>query len=602
LVALAATSGLQPGPTQLARHQVDDGTGLPDAGGALDGLADVAPAGGASPGAPAVPIGLPVAEMPGAPAAPTGVPPAAAERAGNVYDALLAATGSASGLTLSGAATAEASAGAAPGTPAGAAQAGEATAMPDDGDYQRLLLEPARTAGFGPEKVRYAKTFGADGLEQAVVALYTALGMPPPTAEQRAAMHEQAAALDPRERDAAALLLFAAVDAQLALAESFASLDPVDLHLLRACAQVSKPAGTLPCADPARAAQVAAEELDRGAVARAGLIVASALEQATPMLRAAARDAVQLASTPPMPFQPMDANPKDPDDDPSPFTDPYRLVEIGGSGDDVYQGNLLGSADARVQVLTVDPLGDDTYLNTAGGAMLAPPTGPPSPGDLAPSSPTATWSYGALVSISIDVDGNDNYVGSYGVQGSGRLGVGILLDLQGDDTYSASSESQGFGSTGIGLLADSYGTDQYSCNFDGQGHGRVGGLGVLYDGAGNDRYAGDSWVQGVGVNQGAGFLIEVGGNDQYLAQPPTTAVAQGATDRVGVGVFVDNDGIDRYTTASGGRGYIAGIFPYNVGAAVFRDYGSDADLYSTGSPGGNNRAWQQGTYGSGEDA
>jgi hypothetical protein len=420
-------------------------------------------------------------------------------------------------------------------------------------------------------------------------------------AEQRARVHDMAAAMDSRVRDSTALILFAVADAQRAMAASLAKVDPADLRLLTACIAPREAPTAPPCADPERAAEVATHELDRAAMAQAGMRLLSAIEQALPGLKSAAKDSLVLSA---VPFRPFGEDPVCTTDAcDSTFADPYRFVEVGSLGDDVYTGNLLGGVmDPSVQMLTIDLAGNDRYANSAGGAALDPTLMGMEPsndtGALAPSQAAnpMTTSYGPLVSVTIDLQGDDSYTAVYGAQGSGRLGLGLLLELAGNDRYSATSESQGFASTGVGLLVDAVGDDSYSCQFDCQGHGRVGGLGVLFEGAGNDAYSATDWTQGAGVNQGSGFLIDASGNDRYTGG----SVTQGATDRIGIGALVDGGGIDSYAMHAPGRGAVTGSSPYNVGVAVFEDRGGSPDTYA-GAPGRNSGAWSQGSYGKGED-
>lgn len=596
LVGVAFLAMVQPPPGMLEAHQLASTPsapslpGTPAAPGGVPSAGSVPPPAGALPSG-AAPVGAPVSEAPGAPA-PLSSVPLSALTTGSPYDALLAATGSASGMALAPAMPpADASAS---GSPSGAAGASErlSTGGLNLADLQRILLETSGVAGVKSARLTYTKVLGPDSLEQAVAAVYAALGMEF-SASQRADVHDAAANLDPRVRDGAALVLFATADAQRLMADSVGKLDASDANILFACLSP----GATTCADPAVAAKIATDELDRAAFARAGLMVLSALEQAMPLFQQAQREMLsQSAMTLPNPFE---TTPPEEGDEPQSFRDPMRLIQIGGTGSDLYEGNLMGgSINPAQQVFTLDLGGNDRYLNTAGGASVEPIMMRAGLGDLAPHQVPVSASYGSLVSVSIDLVGDDAYSNVYGAQGSGRLGLGLLLDIAGNDQYMATSESQGYGSTGVGLLIDVTGNDRFSCQWDCQAHGRVGGVGVLVEGAGGDQFSAASWSQGVGVNQGTGFLVDLAGDDTYTGG----VVTQGATDRVGVGVFADAGGNDRYAMQGPGRGAISGSSPYNVGVALFSDL-SGTEVYSGGSCGcGNSVTWTAGTYGKGQDS
>jgi hypothetical protein len=607
LFATALAAGLQPplGPGLESHVAAPDGS-LPPLPDEAAGLAAAAPhldvPGEGLPDAPAPALGVPVSSAPGMPAPTRGLPLDDVASAGSPYDALLSRAGSASGLALAGGAPrGNSEDDGPPGSPrAITAAALRLSASSDLGDLQRVLVEAGGASGFKASRALYAKAHGPEGLERAVAELHAALGLTM-DADQRASVHEMASRLDPRVRDSTALIVFAIADAQRDLAGALARMDPPDLHLLASCLAPRSDLALPPCEDADHAADVATRVLDRAAVAEAGMRLLSAVEQALPGLKGAARDGLLRSATPLKPFGNDNVVCTYGDCDDS-FADPYRLVQVGSMGDDVYEGNLLGGLfDPSVQMLTLDLAGNDRYANSAGGAALDPTMlrAQPQDGDLEASqvSSPVSASYGPLVSVTIDLQGDDSYTAVYGAQGSGRLGLGILIELGGNDRYSATSESQGFGSSGVGLLVDAVGDDSYSCQFDCQAHGRVGGLGVLFDATGNDGYSATDWTQGVGVNQGAGFLADAGGNDRYVGG----SLAQGATERIGVGVLVDTGGIDSYATGSPGRGAVSGSMPYNVGVALFIDRGSAPDSYA-GSVGSNANAWTQGSYGHGEDS
>lgn len=176
------------------------------------------------------------------------------------------------------------------------------------------------------------------------------------------------------------------------------------------------------------------------------------------------------------------------------------LVEIGTPGSDVF---------AADRALILDPGGDDTYANNAGGVGFS----------------------GPRVAIVIDAGGNDTYDarGTFTKVAQGaavNAGFGLLLDLAGDDRYLKEKwdwNAQGSGlMQGVGVLADLAGNDVYVGGPVSQGVGSFDGHGLLYDGAGDDRYkAGTSplfsrnGAQGFGGAGGVGALHDADGADAY---------------------------------------------------------------------------------------
>ncbi|HEX9713673.1 MAG TPA: hypothetical protein VGB52_14110 [Actinomycetota bacterium] len=268
------------------------------------------------------------------------------------------------------------------------------------------------------------------------------------------------------------------------------------------------------------------------------------------------------------------------------FSDPEGLIVLGSNEDDTYtREGLLPDP-----VLLVDPAGDDTYLNSAGGAcpLTIPDIG------------LGTWMEcnGLLVSVVADLgDGttatsNDTYLydgGPAAVQGAGGPGgLGLLVDAGGNDTYRATmtrgnfSEfqplvyyfdggAQGFGYAGAGALLDAQGDDLYRFEVNsthgrsiwllGQGFGGAGGIGVVSDTLGSDRWETEGlglrgfgfegiYSNGTGFYGGVGIQTETGlGDDVYYSTVTAQTVdyyAFGFGAFGGVGILADDGGNDDY--------------------------------------------------------
>jgi hypothetical protein len=508
------------------------------------------------------------------------------------HDAMLLATGSASGIGLiyQPSMPAPVQVGPAPPdqSPAGVVRLAESLAASPDAlrdDLQLAVLRGAQAEGLGVHHVNFEHD-AAEALEQVTLLAYQTLGIEA-TADARARLHDSALALDPEFAAAAALILDAVVDGQVKIQEQMRQLPRADYQLLLQCAHPGS-AADRSCPDPERARDIALHELDRTVQANAALAVLSAVQQALPHLRDAG--AVQLA-----------ASQVGTSDAPDLFSDPYRLIEIGSSASDIYYGNTVNNPllDSASQLLTIDVGGEDLYLARAGGTMPNPNIGASGGPQLSQSN---SYSFGTFVSVTIDTAGNDMYSGGSCYQGCGSLGVGLLIDLAGDDRYSASSQSQGYALEGVGLLLDYQGNDYYSSTYRSQGHGFLGGLGMLVDLLGSDTYGGQQLMQGSGSTQGAGLLIDTNGVDSYTASFTGNSISQGASHLLGLGVLADGQGNDKYTlSAGGGRGWIYAPTapPYTTGVGVFVDL-QGIDTY-VGAPGFNGSTWYQGSLGFGED-
>lgn len=230
----------------------------------------------------------------------------------------------------------------------------------------------------------------------------------------------------------------------------------------------------------------------------------------------------------------------------------YAIDPVGS--DSVYE------EDCR---LIVDLGGDDVYRNNAGGA-----------------------SNGSAAAV-VDLAGNDRYGDpvrprSFGANGGGHGGAGLLIDARGRDLYVAGSKGVNGGGhdLGLGLVLDGAGDDRFLAGVGGErrcpdecepgsrgvnGGGRF-GAGLLVDGAGSDVYraganlscADDCLIGILAVNGGAsggtGAIVDGEGRDTYQAGVDLECqgrclVAAGGANGAGFGGsggIVDLLGDDRY--------------------------------------------------------
>ncbi|MDB4584294.1 hypothetical protein N9164_14170 [Draconibacterium sp.] len=272
----------------------------------------------------------------------------------------------------------------------------------------------------------------------------------------------------------------------------------------------------------------------------------------------------------------------------------FFVVELGG--DDVYLGNTASPVSCTQPFgIVVDRYGNDNYLcennflvaGILGIAILLDLNGD----DLYNTNkPGLAFSlYGS--SMLYDYSGNDVYIGnSKHSQAASYLGSSLLVDVSGDDKYSCKSNSQAFGGTlGVGIFYDNVGNDHYNTeaitgietvqleNFiQGASKGRwaeatdgqslAGGVGVFIDNSGIDKYSAGSFSQGASYYFGLGIFSENAGNDFYDA----ISHSQGYAAHYSLAAFWDKHGNDIYNANSdeqkitqiigSGRDYSAGLF------------------------------------------
>jgi hypothetical protein len=286
--------------------------------------------------------------------------------------------------------------------------------------------------------------------------------------------------------------------------------------------------------------------VDYEEIARAGVVVARAVERAIPM---AAADPGSL------PKRHMAAPGQDVFGSDLVGGDVLNVLEtdagvviLGGPGRTIYHG---------AAALIIDVGGDDSYEGDVGGALRDLP-----------------------VSIVIDLAGDDQYQCGPHSLGAGYMGVGFLADLAGDDTYSAGNFSIGSGLFGVGVLLDSEGNDSYSGDTCTEGSGAF-GIGIHRDENGNDAYRAALFSQGFGFVKGVGLLHDIGGNDVYFAGGKYTdeiryfdhflSLSQGfgfgwrPDASGGIGMLVDESGNDVYVSDIFGQG---ASYWFSVGGLV----------------------------------
>ncbi|HVZ41119.1 MAG TPA: HEAT repeat domain-containing protein [Candidatus Kapabacteria bacterium] len=238
---------------------------------------------------------------------------------------------------------------------------------------------------------------------------------------------------------------------------------------------------------------------------------------------------------------------------------PLGVVALGGPGDDIYTGDLF---------CVIDVGGNDIYK---------------------PKPHTKRDAADRQVTLIVDFDGNDTYIGQDFAFGGTLFGASTVIDMKGDDSYTAGNFSLGCGYFGTGILYDGAGSDRYSGGTAVEGAGMF-GIGLLIDAQGNDTYLAHFESQGFGYTRGIGAIIEHEGNDQYIASSPYVdflryadhfeTFCQGAAlgarpvASAGIGYIAEGSGNDTYVADIFGQG--TGYW-YGLGAIV--DYGGN-DSYS----------------------
>lgn len=248
-------------------------------------------------------------------------------------------------------------------------------------------------------------------------------------------------------------------------------------------------------------------------------------------------------------------------------------------GDDIYTSgaNTQGAGIYGIGVL-LDDNGHDTYRchaqaqgfgGTAGVGILSDILGndqyiaaSPYVDILRYDSHQITFAQGAAlgsrplasggIGVLLEHDGNDHYVCDIYGQGTAYwFGLGGLVDVRGDDRYQAYQYAQGSGvHFATGILRDFDGHDVYVSHGVSMGCGHDVATGLLLDEHGNDAYVVESLSLGGGNANAVSLFVDLLGNDSYVAQhePSTMGYSDYRRSYGMIGVFVDADGIDSYTS------------------------------------------------------
>lgn len=221
--------------------------------------------------------------------------------------------------------------------------------------------------------------------------------------------------------------------------------------------------------------------------------------------------------------------------------DTYRCHAQGQGFGGTAGVGIINDLDGNDQYIAASPYVDilryDSHQVTfAQGAALG-------------SRPLASGGLGVL----LEHNGNDHYVCDIYGQGTGYwFGLGGLIDVRGDDRYEAYQYAQGSGvHFATGVLRDLDGNDVFVSHGVSMGCGHDIATGVLIDDAGDDAYVVESLSLGGGNANAVSLFMDLSGNDAYIAQhePSTMGYSDFRRTYGMVGVFVDGDGNDSYTSA-----------------------------------------------------
>jgi len=243
------------------------------------------------------------------------------------------------------------------------------------------------------------------------------------------------------------------------------------------------------------------------------------------------------------------------------FTTPLGDVLVGGTGDDTH---------TRPAFLTLELDGDDEYIEGFGTpARLGSPVAilvdlggddvhTPDPVDPAEASPRPGSAAGIFgLGAVIDLDGHDTYRAGESALGRGCFGAGFLIDVAGDDTYDGEGRwTQGAAHAGIGVLLDLAGNDRYSCASQSQGLGATLGVGLLLDRTGHDVY--EARDDG---NPSELYLGQSVAMSQGCGYGRRADLGDGHSLAGGVGILLDGAGDDHYHAQvwAQGAGYWWGV-------------------------------------------
>jgi hypothetical protein len=268
------------------------------------------------------------------------------------------------------------------------------------------------------------------------------------------------------------------------------------------------------------------------------------------------------------------------------------VVDLGG--DDTWQRAAVADDASELVSVVLELGGNDVYA--AGDRALA-------------------YACGG-VALLVDAKGKDSYTCGRCGEAASSCGFAALVDLDGDDKYVAQDYAQGFTFCGRALLIDRVGNDTYDAWAFAQGGGIGNGVSACVDGGGNDRYVGNGQWPDVYGDSGPGSF-------QGLSQGYNTGIRGLRSDGKsevelagGTATLIDaGDGKDYYESGnfSQGGGYFFGFglmfdgggddenhgYRYSQGFGVHQAIGVrwDAggnDRYSTKCAANCGAAWDEG--------
>jgi hypothetical protein len=217
------------------------------------------------------------------------------------------------------------------------------------------------------------------------------------------------------------------------------------------------------------------------------------------------------------------------------------VLDLGG--DDLWERAAVADAEDALVSVVLELGGNDRHVSRTPGPAYA----------------------AGGVALLVDARGRDEYASGRLGQGSAALGCAVLLDLEGDDRYSAQDYAQGYAFAGVGLLLDRAGDDHYEAWAYAQGAGNGNGFSALADGDGDDRYvANGHWPDvygdsGPGSFHGAAQGYSFGFRDGETLLPG------------GIAVLADlGDGVDEYESGNFSQGGA-----YFFGFGLMYDGGGD---------------------------
>lgn len=488
---------------------------------------------------------------------------------------------------------------------------------------ERLLADPLAAPGWALELGRQAEALGAEPS-----ALLRTLAIRPrlpafaeierPFADDAGSDPSRTCDLPEPLRAPVARLVAGLLEADALVRRAWRDVPP---EVAREAAALPGLTGRVADAAPIPAAlSTAARTLDRGAMARAGVVALAAVERAArelrPLLERAPADAFRgLRWSFPTPAGPVVVSGAGGARHRAKGAPPLALVDLGGR--DSYRGAFAAARFPERAVSVVLDLGGDDDYGGADGAQGSGLGGVGILWDAAGSDRYVATSraqgYAQLgVGVLVDEGGRDAYRLDEAGQGAALFGSALLLDRSGDDDRRILRDGQGWGGPdGAGVLVDLEGNDRYEAvrdarvagrpdpradglvttsNAQGIGVGRrgdlsdgvswAGGLGALLDLSGNDVFAGGTFCQGAGYFFGLGLLLDAAGDDRHEA----VWYAQGSAAHAAVGVLVDAEGRDAHALVPAAAGRTRGVetgggaglgFGWHFAAGLFADLGGD---------------------------